>query len=130
MLISVGAVVQCVVPSRVLTQLKDDIKGIISFWEALHIASCNVSQIPVLLFHELEEIIGSNIRGFRKRLRLTQEKLAEHANLHPTFVGDIERANVNMSIETLKKLAKALKVEPQILLIKGAFFDAEIYQKK
>ncbi len=78
---------------------------------------------------ELEEIIGSNVRGFRKRLRLTQERLAEHADLHPTFVGDIERADANMSIVTLKKIAKALKVEPQILLIKGAFLEAEIYQK-
>ena len=78
---------------------------------------------------KLEEIIGSNVRGFRKRLKLTQERLADHADLHPTFVGDIERAKANMTIETLKKISKALKVEPQILLIKGAFFDAELYQK-
>ncbi len=78
---------------------------------------------------ELEEIIGTNIRGFRKRLKYTQENLAEHANLHPTFVGDIERANANISIETLKKLAKALKVEPHVLLLKGAFLEAETYQR-
>jgi transcriptional regulator with XRE-family HTH domain len=83
-----------------------------------------------ILFHmTLEEIIGSNVRGFRKRLGLTQEGLAELAVLHPTFVGDIERSNANMSIETLKKLSKALKVDPQVLLIKGAFTDAEEYQQ-
>lgn len=76
----------------------------------------------------LQEIIGSNVRGFRKRLGLTQEKLAELATLHPTYVGDIERASVNLSIETLRKLAKALKVEPHVLLIKAAFTDAEEYQ--
>ena len=74
---------------------------------------------------KLESIIGSNVRGFRKHLNLTQERLAEKADLHPTFVGDIERSNANITIDTLRKLAKALKVEPQTLLIKGSFLDAE-----
>ena len=78
---------------------------------------------------QLEEIIGSNVRGFRKNLRLTQEQLSEEADLHPTMIGDIERSNSNITIETLKKLAKALKVEAHILLTKGAFLDAEQYQK-
>ncbi|MEP7235098.1 MAG: helix-turn-helix transcriptional regulator, partial [Ignavibacteriota bacterium] len=60
---------------------------------------------------------------------ITQERLAELADLHPTYVGDIERAKVNLSIQTLQKLSKALKVEPQNLLIKGAFFDPEKYQR-
>lgn len=76
----------------------------------------------------LEEIIGSNVRGFRKRLGWTQERLAETAELHPTYVGDIERSNANLSIDTLKKLSKALRVEAHILLMKGAFMDAEKYQ--
>lgn len=79
---------------------------------------------------KLESIIGSNVRGFRKNLNLTQERLAEKSELHPTFLGDIERANVNMSIETLRKLAKALRVEPYVLLLKGSFLDPELYQKK
>ncbi len=79
---------------------------------------------------ELEEVIANNVRGFRKRLSFTQEKLAEYANLHPTYVGDIERNDANISIATLKKLAKALKVEPHILLIKGSCLDPEKYQKK
>lgn len=79
---------------------------------------------------ELEEIIATNVRGFRKRLSLTQEKLAEYANLHPTYVGDIERNDANLSIATLKKLANALKVDPSILLIKGSYLDAEKYQLK
>ncbi len=79
---------------------------------------------------ELEEIIAINIRGFRKRLSLTQEKLAEKANLHPIYVGDIERNDANLSIQTLKKLSHALKVEAYMLLIKGSFLEAEKYQKK
>jgi transcriptional regulator with XRE-family HTH domain len=79
---------------------------------------------------KLEEIIGTNVRGFRKHLHLTQEQLAEKADLHPTFVGDIERSNANITIDTLKKLAKALGVEPHVLLIKGSFLDVEEYQSK
>jgi transcriptional regulator with XRE-family HTH domain len=78
---------------------------------------------------ELEAIVASNVRGFRKRLSLTQEQLADKANLHPTYVGDIERSDANTSIATLKKLGKALKVEPYILLMKGSCLDAELYQK-
>ncbi len=77
----------------------------------------------------LEEIIGGNVRGFRKRLGWTQERLAEAAELHPTYVGDIERSKANLSIDTLKKLSKALRVEAHILLTKGAFMDAEKYQE-
>ncbi len=79
---------------------------------------------------KLEAIIGSNVRGFRKHFGLTQEKLAEKADLHPTFVGDIERSNANITIDTLKKLAKALRIEPQILLIKGSFLDVEEHLRK
>jgi transcriptional regulator with XRE-family HTH domain len=78
---------------------------------------------------KLEAILGSNVRGFRKNHDLTQEALAEKAGLHPTFVGDIERSNANVTIDTLKKLAKALRVDPSTLLVKGAFLDAEEHQR-
>jgi transcriptional regulator with XRE-family HTH domain len=78
---------------------------------------------------QLEEILGSNVRGFRKNLGLTLEQLSEAADLHSTWVGDIERSHANITIETLKKLANALKVDADILLRKGAFLDAEKYQR-
>jgi transcriptional regulator with XRE-family HTH domain len=92
------------------------------------LASCIKRRRDYFVPMELEEIIGSNVRGFRKRLELTQEQLAEKADLHPTVVGDIERANANITIDTLKKLAQALKVEPRTLLFKGAFLDADEHQ--
>ncbi len=58
------------------------------------------------------KLIGSRIRGFRKAKGLTQEKLAELANLHPTFVSEIENGKANYSISSLLSISSALKVSP------------------
>jgi transcriptional regulator with XRE-family HTH domain len=54
--------------------------------------------------------IGANIRAFRKRASLTQEDLAERADLHPVYISQIERGTKAVSIEALWKLSKALRV--------------------
>jgi len=54
--------------------------------------------------------LGQNIRKERKRVGLSQEKLAEKADLHPVYVGDVERGEENVSIDSLARIAKALKV--------------------
>lgn len=78
---------------------------------------------------KLEIIIGNNVRGFRNRLGISQEKLAEHADVHRTFIGTIERAEQSISASTISKLAKALKVEAYVLLMKDSLNDPEQYQK-
>jgi len=78
---------------------------------------------------KLEIIIGNNVRGFRNRMEVSQEKLAELADVHRTFIGTIERAEQSISAATISKLAKALKVEPFVLLIKDSFLHGEQYQK-
>jgi transcriptional regulator with XRE-family HTH domain len=55
-------------------------------------------------------ILGENIRVHRKRIKLSQEKLAEKADLHPVYVGNVERGLENISIDSLVRIAKALKV--------------------
>jgi transcriptional regulator with XRE-family HTH domain len=54
--------------------------------------------------------IGRNIRNFRKRASMSQEKLAEAADLHPVYVSQVERGKKAVSVETLWKLSKALRV--------------------
>lgn len=63
------------------------------------------------------KLIGDRIRGFRKAKRLTQEKLAELADLHPTFLSEIENGKANYSISTLLSISKALKVNPAELFL-------------
>lgn len=54
--------------------------------------------------------IGSNIRQLRSRAGLTQEQLAERADLHPVYISQVERGTKAISVEALWKLSKALRV--------------------
>lgn len=56
------------------------------------------------------KILGENIRTHRKNLKWSQEKLAEKADLHHNYIGDIERGEENVSVDTLMRIATALKV--------------------
>ena len=47
---------------------------------------------------------------------LTQEKLAEKADLHHNFIGEVERGNMETSLTSLLKIAKALKVKVRDLV--------------
>jgi transcriptional regulator with XRE-family HTH domain len=54
--------------------------------------------------------LGQRVRDLRERLDLTQEQLAERANLHPTYVSGIERGVRSPGLNILARLARALKV--------------------
>ncbi len=51
---------------------------------------------------------GQALRRRRTVLGFTQELLAEKADLHRTYVADIERGKRNVSLKNVEKLAKAL----------------------
>jgi transcriptional regulator with XRE-family HTH domain len=53
-------------------------------------------------------ILGATIREQRERASLTQEKLAEKANLHPNYLGRVERGEEYISLAALVRVAKAL----------------------
>jgi transcriptional regulator with XRE-family HTH domain len=78
---------------------------------------------------KLEKIIGDNVRGFRQQLDLSQDNFALKAGLHRTFIGTIERAEQNITIDTITKLAKALGVLPYVLLMEGAHLKPNRHQK-
>lgn len=58
----------------------------------------------------LNELIGRNIRRFRKENKLTQEQLAERVGVSTSFCANIERGGRSMSIQVLTKFANALHV--------------------
>ena len=55
---------------------------------------------------------GNNLRALRTKRGISQEHLAESADLHKNMVGLLERGRRNPSLVTITKLAKALKVKP------------------
>jgi transcriptional regulator with XRE-family HTH domain len=61
-------------------------------------------------------VLGDKIRSYRKRAGLTQEKLAEKADLHHNFIGEVERGNMETSLTSLLKIAKALGVRVRDLV--------------
>lgn len=57
------------------------------------------------------DVFASNVQKYRKQLGLSQEKLAERAGLHRTYIGMIERSEKNITLLNIEKIAKALNVE-------------------
>lgn len=54
--------------------------------------------------------IGSQIRILRKSQNFSQEELAEKANLHPTYIGQVERGEKNLTISSLTSITIALNI--------------------
>jgi len=61
-------------------------------------------------------VLGAAIRKQRKRLRLSQERLSEKADLHPNYVGRVERGEEHVSLIALRRIAKALGVRVRVLV--------------
>lgn len=60
--------------------------------------------------------VGMRIRMIRLNRGITQEKLAELADLSPQHMNRIEKASRNTSVEAIYRIAEALEVEPDALL--------------
>ncbi len=65
----------------------------------------------------LRQIFRDNVKFYRKELKLSQEKLAELSNLSTNYIGDIERTNRKITIDTIEKIANGLGIDPALLLI-------------
>lgn len=54
---------------------------------------------------------GQRVRQLRKEKNLSQEELSFEADLHRTYIGMIERAEKNITLVNIEKIAKALNVD-------------------
>ncbi len=61
-------------------------------------------------------VIGNNLLAIRKKAGMTQSEVAEAAELSDRTYADIERGSVNMRIETILKICKALHITPDEIL--------------
>lgn len=66
--------------------------------------------------NEILKKFGDKVRHYRNLLGLSQEKFAEKANVHRTYIGTVERGETNITLVNVYKLAEALEVSVSKLL--------------
>lgn len=60
---------------------------------------------------DIVKVFGTNLRIYRKKIGLSQEKFAEQCGLHRTYISDIERFQRSISLENIQKISDALGIE-------------------
>lgn len=65
---------------------------------------------------DVVQLLGENVRHYRKLKGMTQEQLALETEMERSYVSDLERGTRNPSVRALGRLALALEVEPHQLL--------------
>lgn len=63
----------------------------------------------------LNKLVGIKIREIRNKLNLSQEIFAEKVGLHRTYIGQIERAEKNITLKNIHKICYSLKIDPKEL---------------
>ena len=71
----------------------------------------------------IKELVGQRIRELRNEIGISQEALANKAEIDRTYVTDVENGRRNISIENLQKLVNALNIEFK------DFFNAPSFNK-
>ena len=71
--------------------------------------------------------LASNLRAARSLFRWSQEELGLQCGLKRTYIGALERREVNPGIDNLDKLALGVGVLAHVLLLSPEFAYAEIY---
>ncbi|MFM0184157.1 helix-turn-helix transcriptional regulator [Paraburkholderia nemoris] len=63
----------------------------------------------------LRDVLAFNVRSYRVAKMLSQEQLGFAAGLDRTFVSQVERARVNVSLDNIERIATALDVPASLL---------------
>ena len=58
----------------------------------------------------VRSFLGQRLRALRKQRRLSQERLGERSGLSGKFIGEVERGEKSISLDSLYPVAVALKV--------------------
>lgn len=66
--------------------------------------------------YKIAQVAGKKMRLIRRKKKLSQEEVSELAGIHVSTYGRIERGENNPPLQTVDKIARALKVKPSELL--------------
>jgi transcriptional regulator with XRE-family HTH domain len=69
----------------------------------------------------LREILAKNVRAIRVARDLRQVDIADLTGLPRTYISELEKGSVNITVDTLDRVGAALKINPSILFIEDAF---------
>jgi transcriptional regulator with XRE-family HTH domain len=65
---------------------------------------------------DLQRTVGDNLRAYREAHGISQEAFADVLGFHRTYLGDLERGERNLSLQSVERLAQRMKVDPLTLL--------------
>lgn len=65
---------------------------------------------------QVQRLVGEKIRSIRHERLLTIEQLAELADIHPNYLGSVERGERNLSLLNIWRIARGLNVPAGALL--------------
>ena len=84
-----------------------------------------------MIYNEKETMkkFGDNIKKYRNRLGLTQEKLAELCQTETSYIGQIERAEKCVSIKAIEQICKSLNISVQDLFDFSYNINFSCYQQ-
>jgi transcriptional regulator with XRE-family HTH domain len=74
------------------------------------------SFLELLKMNDLALNVGLKIKVKRKEMRISQDQLALMADIDRSYVGRIERGEVNITLEKLYEIAKVLECDVKVLL--------------
>lgn len=72
---------------------------------------------------DIIKVFGTNVKKYRQKIGLSQEKFAEKCGLHRTYISAIECFRRSISLENIQKIADALNIETYKLFLEEDFTD-------
>lgn len=66
---------------------------------------------------DILKIFGANLKKYRKKMGISQERFAERCGLHRTYISAVECFRRSISLENIQRIATALEIEPYKLLV-------------
>jgi transcriptional regulator with XRE-family HTH domain len=60
---------------------------------------------------DLKSALGIRVRKLRKALKWSQERMAEACGMHWTYIGQVERGERNLTLQSIQAIAKGLNVK-------------------
>lgn len=90
----------------------------------------NIGQMAMAKRVDIIKQFGKRVRDLRQAQKLSQEDLAERADLHYTYIGGVERGERNLSLKSIEKIASALGIDIRELFLPQMAKKADIESNK